>query len=138
MAWKMPLIRRSNSKNESAKERHTPNFIFRRWKSLSGILRPTIESSEKISVMSRVQAKQTHVLSSQAMTSSSPRASYTAERPIILAPSYGEQRSSDFKKPVTERSNNLLTPEFMLDMYFIPSRASSIKTSTSEISLCDS
>lgn len=142
MVWKMPLIRRANSKIETSPKHHTTNFIVRRWKSLSGILRPQADSSEKTSVVSRVQAKQTHILSSQAMTASSPRTSYAAERPVIFIPPYGEQGKSEqgyfeYKKP-TERSNNLLTPEYMLDMYVVPSRASSIRTNTSEGSLTGS
>lgn len=136
-SWKLPLMRRSKSSIEGVTEKPVPQpSIFRRWKSISGILRPHQRlETEKVHSMSRVEAKQGHILSSQAMTSSSPRNSYTIDRQRLDL--YEENPQSPCRS-LPRRSSNLLAPEFVMDLFLEPTyTASSIQSNITEISFLD-
>lgn len=135
--WKLPLMKRSKSSMETVVDKPAPHpSIFRRWKSLSGILRPHHRlETENVHSMSRIEAKQGHILSSQAMTSSSPRNSYTIDRPRLNL--YNANSQSPCHSP-PRRSSNLLAPEFVMDLFLEPTyTASSIPSNITEISLLD-
>lgn len=137
MGWKLPLMKRSNSAIETpAKKPVSPPSLFRRWKSLSGILRPHHKlETENVRSMSRFEAKHNHILSSQAMTASSPRNSYTLDS-LRLNLYDSNPQSPCCSLP--RRSSNLLAPEFVMDLFLEPTyTASSIPSRITEISLLD-
>lgn len=136
LVFRIPLMKRSKSTAEAPNKQPSNPSFFRRWKSFSGALCPTTSNKpENITVVSRGQAKSKPILSSQAMTESSPRPSRVIDR--VRVHSLPLSNYSGSQSLSSHLPSHVLSPEYVLDMCIIPSHNSSIQTSPTEISFLE-